>query len=136
MHPFAELSGDWTLEKWEYWLRDRPLSGPVRNLAQHGVMTGPIGAVNTFLISPDHRMIANQSLDGLLGALREDWPQVTLHLQLTAPEGDLPLDRKQQRQQQAEAVARHQVLHDPLLQPLFVDLDASLVSLTLREPKP
>ena len=136
MHPYAELRGEWTLEKWEYWLRDRPLNPAVRNLAQHGLMVGTIGQDNTFRISPEHRVIANQSLDGLLAALKQDWPMLTLRLELTAPEGELPLHRKQQRREHAEAVARHQVLHDPLLLPLFEVLDAELLSLKLRENDP
>lgn len=133
-HPVAVLSGEWTAEKWEFWLRERDLSPAVRNLAQHGLMRGSIGGENYLQLAPEYNVMAQQTQDGLLYALQDEWPNSRLVIELNAPNQALPVQRKAQRYQQAEARARELVLADAAVLPLVEQLGAELLSVELREP--
>jgi len=132
-YPVADLHGDWTPEKWEFWLRERDLTLAVRNLAQHGLMMGCIGSALRFVIAPEHRVLTLEMLDGLQRALQHEWPNSTLEVDFSTPHGSTPVERKQQRRLQAEARAREWVLADPVIAPLVQHFGAQLIDLELKE---
>jgi len=142
-YPPASLTGQWTVDKWEYWLREREISPAVRNLAQHGVMYGQIGGQdNQFVIAPEHRVLTLELVDGLLEALQGEWPNTKIQLEFAEPADVVPMRRKQIRRVQAEARARELIQADPVIAPLIAQLGATLVEMELREqpdeslPKP
>ncbi|MDE2419583.1 MAG: DNA polymerase III subunit gamma/tau [Gammaproteobacteria bacterium] len=136
-HPYAELSGDWTAEKWEYWLRERAqagvLSGGELSLGQHGLMRGEIGGKVEFVIAAEHRVLTSQMLDGLLAALKADWPKTQLEIVHATPIEITPVKRKEARIVQAEVRARELLVSDPAIEPLMKLFDAEVVELEMKE---
>ena len=132
-HPAAELVGAWDSIKWEYWLRERDLSPAVRNLAQHGVLSGQIGGQALFQIAPEHRVLAVELFDGLQTAFAADWPNAELTLQFEPPAQPLPMQMKQQRYEAATARARELVLSDTVIAPLMQVLDAQIIEFELKD---
>lgn len=136
-HPYAELSGEWSAEKWEYWLRERAqagvLSGGELSLGQHGLMRGEIGGKIEFVIAPEHRVLTSQMLDGLLAALKADWPQTQLEIVQATPIEITPVKRKEARIGQAEVRARELLVSDPAIEPLMKLFDAEVVELEMKE---
>jgi len=136
-HPRAELLGEWSAEKWEYWLRERAqtgaLSGGELSLGQHGLMRGEIGGKIEFVIAAEHRVLTSQMLDGLLAALKADWPQTQLEIVQATPIEVTPVKRKEARIVQAEIRARELLVSDPAIEPLMKLFDGEVVELEMKE---
>jgi len=132
-HPAAEVVGSWDSIKWEYWLRERDLSPAVRNLAQHGVLSGQIDGQAVFQIAPEHQVLAVELFDGLQVAFAKDWPDAELTLQFEQPQQPLPMQMKQRRYEVATARARELVLSDAVIAPLMQVLDAQIIEFELKD---
>jgi DNA polymerase-3 subunit gamma/tau len=136
-HPYAELSGEWTAEKWEFWLRERAqsgaLSGGELSLGQHGLMRGEIGGKGEFVIAFEHKVLTSQMLEGLLAALKTDWPQTQLEIVQATPIEVTPVKRKEARIAKAEVRAHELLLSDPAIEPLVRLFDAEIVELEMKE---
>jgi DNA polymerase-3 subunit gamma/tau len=136
-HPYAELSGAWTAEKWEFWLRERAqtsaLSGGELSLGQHGLMRGEIGGKVEFVIAFEHKVLTSQMLDGLLAALKTDWPQTQFEIVQATPIEVTPVKRKEARIAKAEVRAHELLLSDPAVEPLVRLFDAEIVDLEMKE---
>lgn len=136
-HPVAELSGEWTPEKWEFWLREHAskgeLSGGVLSLGQHGMMRGAIGGECEFMIAREHHVLVSQMLDGLLTALKSDWPQTQLQITQSTPTEITPVQRKEKRLKQAQIKAHELLVTDPAIEPLMTLLEGEVVELVMKE---
>lgn len=136
-HPFAELSGDWTPEKWEFWLRERDqagaLSGGELSLGQHGLMQGEIGGKTEFIVAAEHRILTSQLGEGLLAALMVDWPQAQLEIVQATPAEVTPVARKAARIVQARIRASELLVSDPAVAPLITLFDSEIVALEMKE---
>lgn len=136
-HPVAELSGDWTPEKWEFWLREHAskgeLSGGVLSLGQHGIMRGAIGGEIEFMIAREHHVLVSQMLDGLLTALKSDWPQTQLQIIQSTPTEITPVQRKEKRLKQAQIKAHELLVTDPAIEPLMTLFEGEVVELVMKE---
>jgi DNA polymerase-3 subunit gamma/tau len=136
-HPYAELSGEWTAEKWEFWLRERAqtgaLSGGELSLGQHGLMRGEIGGKVEFVIAFEHKVLTSQMLEGLLAALKTDWPHTQLEIVQATPIEVTPVKRKEARIAKAEVRAHELLLSDPAIEPLVRLFDAEIVELVMKE---
>ena len=136
-HPVAELSGEWTAEKWEYWLRERALVGKlfggVLSLGQHGLMRGAIGGAIEFVIAAEHRVLTAEMRHGLLEALKEDWPQTQLEITNVTPDEITPVQRKELRIKQAQIKARELLVIDPVVAPLLTEFEGEIIELVMKE---
>ncbi|WP_410209132.1 DNA polymerase III subunit gamma/tau [Aquirhabdus sp.] len=136
-HPVAELSGEWTAEKWEYWLRERALVGKlfggVLSLGQHGLMRGAIGGAIEFVIAAEHRVLTAEMRHGLLEALKEDWPQTQLEIINVTPDEITPVQRKELRIKQAQIKARELLVIDPVVAPLLTEFEGEIIELVMKE---
>ena len=136
-HPVAELSGDWTPEKWEFWLREHAskgeLSGGVLSLGQHGMIRGAIGGEIEFMIAREHHVLVSQMLDGLLTALKSDWPQTQLQIIHSTPTEITPVQRKEKRLKQAQIKAHELLVTDPAIEPLMTLFEGEVVELVMKE---
>ncbi len=136
-HPVAELSGEWTPEKWEFWLREHAskgeLSGGVLSLGQHGMMRGAIGGESEFMIAREHHVLVSQMLDGLLTALKADWPQTQLQIIQSTPTEITPVQRKEKRLKQAQIKAHELLVTDPAIEPLMTLFEGEVVELVMKE---
>lgn len=132
-HEHVELVGDWTVEKWECWLREADISPAIRNLAQHGIMQGEIGGVCSFVISAEHRLLATELLDSMLESLKQHWPNILMQLDLSEPEAVIPLQRKAIRQEQAEQQAEYLLKKEPTVAALIRQFNGTLTNITLAD---
>lgn len=136
-HPVADLSGEWTPEKWEFWLREHAskgeLSGGVLSLGQHGMMRGAIGGDSEFIIAREHHVLVSQMLDGLLAALKSDWPQTQLQITHSTPTDITPVQRKEKRLKQAQVRAHELLVNDPAIEPLMTLFEGEVVELVMKE---
>lgn len=132
-HNHVELVGEWTVEKWECWLREADITPAVRNLAQHGIMQGQVGGACSFIISTEHRLLATELLDSLLESLKQQWPAIVMQLDLNEPDAVIPLERKARRQQQAEQQAEYLLKKEPAVAALIKQFNASLTNIKLAD---
>lgn len=132
-HKIVELSGQWDIEKWECWLRETDLSPGVRNLAQHGLMQGQIGQQHRFVIAPEHRLMATELMEGLSAALKNQWPDSQIELTFSSIDQPLPLELKQLRYEQALQQADYLMRHEPVVQQLIQQFNASLQEISLKD---
>ncbi|RYY79074.1 MAG: DNA polymerase III subunit gamma/tau [Moraxellaceae bacterium] len=132
-HSSVELTGQWNIEKWECWLREADISPAIRNLAQHGLIRGEIGQAATFLISPQHRLLATELFDGLILALKQQWPTGSVELVFESIHEPLPLQLKEIRREKALQQADYLLRQEPVIQPLIERFAASLTSISLKE---
>lgn len=131
-HQKVALEGQWNLEKWEYWLREADISPAILNLAQHGVMQGEIGQHSTFMIAPEHRLMATELIDGLVAAFKTQWPNSKLEMQLVKTDGLIPLQLKIERQQKAQQQAEKLLTQEPFIKTLIQQFDATLSNVVLK----
>ncbi len=136
-HPVADLSDEWNPEKWEFWLREHAskgeLSGGVLSLGQHGMMRGAIGGECEFMIAREHHVLVSQMLDGLLAALKSDWPQTQLQIIQSTPTEITPVQRKEKRLKQAQIKAHELLVTDPAIEPLMTLFEGEVVELVMKE---
>lgn len=132
-HRAVELTGTWNIEKWECWLREAEISPAIRNLAQHGLIRGEIGQTATFVISPEHRLMATELFDGLSQALTQQWADSRLELLFEHIDAPLPLQLKAIRREKALQQASQLLQQEAAIQPLMTQFAARLTQVSLKE---
>ena len=132
-HKQVALTGDWDIEKWECWLREADITPATLNLAQHGIMEGSIGGECQFVISPEHRLMATELMDGLQQALKTVWPAGTIELVFKQIDTTLPLQLKAIRYEQALQQADHLLRQEPEIKSLIAQFDAHLLNVAFKE---
>lgn len=132
-HHSVELTGTWDIEKWECWLREAEISPAIRNLAQHGLIRGTVGQASTFVISPEHRLLATELFEGLELALQQHWPACRVELVFESIAEPLPLQLKAIRREKALQQADYLLRQEPVIQPLIERFAANLTNITLKE---
>lgn len=138
--PTAELVGEWTLEKWEYWLRNASLIPAVLNLAHKGVMTGEIGKTAHLQVPKAVEKVAHDEFFQRLKArLQEDWAnmQVSYEILDTSTSDQLadmttPEQQQIKRKQQAQQAAEEKMLQEPVVQALITDFNAVVEKIELQ----
>lgn len=96
-----ELEGDWTLDKWEYWLRNSDLTPAVQELAQQGVMTGQIDGESIFYIPQKYEKLLTQFQSNMEEMLRNRWSNNRLSVKYQELSGLTPYDNQVERKQRA-----------------------------------
>lgn len=132
-HEHVELVGEWTIEKWECWLREADISLAILTLAQLGVMQGQIGGACKFMISAEHHVLASELLDGLLHHLKQQWPAMVLQLEFKELDVATPYQRKENRHAQAVQQAEYLLRKEPPVAALIKQFNASLTNIKLAD---
>lgn len=132
-HEKVALEGEWTVEKWECWLREAEITPAVRNLAQHGLMQGVINAESNFLIEMQHRLMATELMDSLIEAVKQQWPASQVTLDFQKLDLQIPLHRKAIRAEKALQQAEFLLHKDPVVNGLVEQFGAKLIDIHLKE---
>lgn len=132
-HEKAELDGEWTIEKWECWLREADITPAVLNLAQHGIMQGRINADSTFVIEMQHRLMATELMDSMIEAIKAQWPNSQIILDFKKVDIRTPLQRKAVRAEKALQQAHYLLHQEPLVVGLVQQFEAKLIDISLKE---
>ena len=121
--PPQDLTGEWTAEKWDYWLQvareAEVLAQDELALARQGIMIGLCDGKATFVTSVDskHLQITFQQL---AKKLQQQFTQAEIDLQIDSgvmqADDKTPERRQQARLVQAKTVAESKLLNTPVMQ--------------------
>ena len=126
------LEGEWTLEKWEYWFRNSQLSPAVQELAQHGVMTGEIGGNTVFHIPQEYENMLTQLQQGLIDALKQQWPNTQFTVEYGAVNTSTPYVMQSIRKEKAFHRATELLQQQPVIKSLIETFDGELQNIQLK----
>ncbi len=125
--PPQDLQGEWTPQKWDYWLhiahQQSLLDKDEQAVARKGVMVGDINGKSQF-ITDTHSPSLNSIFANLVSKLTDYFSQIDISLLLYNPatHGDslhaTPERLQQSRQNAAIAFATHQLSQLPVMQAL------------------
>ena len=126
------LTGEWTVDKWEYWFRSSELSPALQELAQHGLMTGEIGGASIFHVPKQYERLVTQMQHVLEQALHAQWPATRFQVQYEELEQATPYDLQYKRKEKANQRAS-ELLHDePAVKSLLSAFDGKLENIQLK----
>ncbi len=130
--PEQDLTGEWTLEKWEYWFRQSDLSPALQELAQHGLMQGEINAESVFVIAPQYEQLLTSLQSHLEQALHATWPKTRFSVKYQDLSTTTPYYLQAQRKQLAQQRAVELLQNEPVVKDLIRQFDASLDNVQLK----
>lgn len=127
--PPQTLAGEWTVEKWDYWLQtareNKQLAEDELALARQGVMTGLCDGEATFLTGVNSPHL-HATFAQLITKLQDQFPNTQIALQVDPSIGQQALSetgngrtpemRQKQRLKQAETVATQKLQQSPVMQ--------------------
>lgn len=133
-----ELVGQWTPEKWDYWLQTARESGALAYdqlaMARQGVMTGEISGESVFKVAFDTKNM--QSIfKHLANHLSQQFgAQVSIAVDTSLNsdnQGLLPQNRQKVREVKAKDYAKQLLTQSPVMQRLIHDFKGEIVNLKL-----
>jgi len=118
-----ELTGEWSSEKWDYWLQTareaEVLAQDELALARQGTMTGQCNGNATFLTSVDSKHL-QVTFQQLAAKLQQQFTQAQIDLKIDnsimQSDDKTPERRQQKRLEQAKTVAETKLLNTPVMQ--------------------
>ncbi|MFK4000219.1 DNA polymerase III subunit gamma/tau, partial [Psychrobacter namhaensis] len=121
--PPQELTGEWTPEKWDYWLQTARESDVLAQdelaLARQGMVTGLCNGQATFVTSVDSRHLQT-TFQQLAAKLQQQFTQAKIDLRIDGSimqaDDKTPERRQQKRLLQAKTVAESKLLNTPVMQ--------------------
>lgn len=126
------LEGDWSLEKWEYWLRNSDLTPAVQELAQQGVMTGQIDGESTFYIPEKYEKLLTQFQSAMEDMLSNQWTNIRLTVKYQELEGSTPYDKQLERKQRAYQRAEVLLSNEDVVKGLVNTFGGTLHNIQLK----
>lgn len=130
--PEQELSGAWTVEKWEYWFRNSDLSPAVQELAQYGIMSGEINATCQFYIPQKYEKLLNQQQHNLEEALKQQWSNTVLSISYEEVSEVTPYMLQIARKERAYERAVTLIKEEPSVKALIDTFDAEIHNIQLK----
>jgi DNA polymerase III subunit gamma/tau len=127
-----DLTGDWTVEKWEYWFRNSELSPAVQELAQQGLMKGQIDAASVFVIPKQYEQMLGQLQHHLEQALKNQFSNTHFSVQFADVEGTTPYQLQHIRKEKAQVRARELVENDQTVKALMDAFDGHIENIQLK----
>ena len=117
------LTGEWTPDKWDYWLQCAREAGSLAPdelaLARQGMMTGYCNDKAVFVTAVDSKHL-QATFQQLAAKLQEQFTQADISLQIDSSimqaDDKTPERRQQKRLIQARAVAESRLLNTPVMQ--------------------
>ncbi len=130
--PEQDLTGQWTVQKWDYWIRTAAISPAVQELAQNARMSGHIEGVSTLTIAPQYQNMLSQLQSLLEAALQVVWPTQQLNIVYAEPNDVTPYHLQQQRKQNAYARAETLLQQHPTISAFLNHFDGALDNIQLK----
>ena len=117
------MTGEWTPEKWDYWLQCARESGSLASdelaLARQGMMTGHCNDKAVFVTAVDSKHL-QATFQQLAAKLQEQFTQADISLQIDGSvmqsDDKTPERRQQKRLIEARTVAESKLLNTPVMQ--------------------
>ncbi|TXJ08442.1 MAG: DNA polymerase III subunit gamma/tau [Acinetobacter sp.] len=127
-----DLTGQWTLEKWDYWLRQADLSPAAKEMAQHTLMQGEIAGQSVLVIDPSHQRIIEPFIETLKTQLTQCNENLTLELNYQSIQENTPLQLQHLRKQHAYQYAEQKIATHPAIAEMIAQFSAKVVDLKLK----
>lgn len=127
-----DLTGEWTLDKWEFWFRNSDLSPAVQELAQQGIMTGQIDGVSIFHIPSRYEQLLSQLQHVLDSTLKNQWAGTQFSIQYQEVETITPYVLQAERKQRAYQRAADLLHEEPIVKSLMDALDGKIHNIQLK----
>lgn len=128
-----DLTGQWTLEKWDYWLRQSSLSPMQKEYAQHGVMQGDISGTSILTLDPSYQKTfesVSEAIEAQLKTLNEN---LSLHVNYQATEDTTPFQLQQERKIVAYQQAEQKILQHKVIQEITTQFSAQVEELKFKD---
>ena len=141
-----ELTGEWTPEKWDYWLQEARESGSLaedeRALARQGIMTGLCNGEATFVTGVDSKHL-RATFEQLAAKLQQQFKNAHIQLkagsvalsEILSNDQQIPQHRQQERVNHARATAEVLLLQSPVMQYLSERGEGKMGLPQLRDPE-
>ncbi|AAZ18907.1 DNA polymerase III, gamma subunit / DNA polymerase III, tau subunit [Psychrobacter arcticus 273-4] len=121
--PPQELIGEWTAEKWDYWLQTAREAGSLAQdelaLARQGMMTGSCNAEAVFVTAVDSKHL-QATFEQLATKMQLQFPAAAISLRIDSSimqaDDKTPERRQQKRLVQAKTVAESRLFNTPVMQ--------------------
>lgn len=133
-----ELVGEWTPEKWDYWLQTARDVGALAYdqlaMARQGVMTGEISGESVFKVAFDTKNMQSifKHLANHLGEQFGAQVSIAVDTSLNSDNEDLlPQNRQKLREVKAKDYAKELLIQSPVMQRLIHDSKGEIVNLKL-----
>lgn len=138
--PEQTLEGEWTPDKWDYWLQTARESGALAQdqlaMARQGVMTGEISGRSEFKVAFDTKNMQSifQHLANHLTQQFGAQVSIAIDTSLSSEQAELlPQSRQKNREIQAKNYAQELITNSPVMQRLIHDAQGKITSLKLFE---
>lgn len=131
--PKVELDGEWTLEKWDYWIEQANLIPAEFNLATKGVMTGDITGKSVFKISNNLEKLTNEFFERLTQTLKQFWADTDYSVSLVEDTLTTPEQQKSQRYDNALAAVCQKMMQEPIVIQLQNQFNATVTDIQMNE---
>ena len=117
------MTGEWTPEKWDYWLQTaREGDGLAQDelaLARQGMMTGSCNASSVFVTAVDSKHL-QATFEQLAAKMQREFPDASVSLQIDSSimqaDDKTPERRQQKRLVEAKTVAESKLRNTPVMQ--------------------
>ena len=121
--PPQDLIGEWTPEKWDYWLQTVREAGDLAQdelaLARQGMMTGSCNDKAVFVTAVDSKHL-QATFEQLAAKMQLEFPDAAISLQIDSSimqaDDKTPERRQQKRLIEAKTVAESKLLNTPVMQ--------------------
>ncbi len=127
-----DLTGQWTLEKWDYWLRQSNLSPAVQELAQHAVIKGDIAGQSELIVDASYQRMFEGFAETIKQQLKNLNDNLQLQISYQVIDEPTPLQLQQQRKQQAYATAQEKITDHAVVKAITEEFSASIVELKFK----
>lgn len=127
-----DLTGEWTVDKWEFWFRTSQLSPAVQELAQYGVMQGQIDGESIFYLPEKYHKLMNQMQVNLESALKQQWSNTNFKVQYADIHEKTPYMMQQLRKEQAFNKTVELLQAEPIINDLVDRFDAKLENIQIK----
>ena len=130
--PEQDLTGEWTLEKWEYWFRQADISPAMQGIAQQGIMRGQINGLSELVIPPEYQAMLEQLQSSLQEALVQQWPNTQFTVVYEAVNRATPFHAQTVRKQKAHQRAEELLREHPVIGDLIQSFEGELQNVELH----
>lgn len=126
------LLGEWTLEKWDYWLRQDRLSPAIKEIAQHGIMQGKIEGASILMLDPSYQRMFEGFIHEVENALQGLNENLKLNVQYQTIQQKNPFTLQQERKRQAYQAAQQKLAQHPAVEQLIQEFSANIEEFQLK----
>ncbi|KAA8735326.1 DNA polymerase III subunit gamma/tau [Acinetobacter qingfengensis] len=127
-----QLTGEWNLEKWDYWLRQSDLTPAIKEFAQHGMMYGQISGKSELHLDPSYQGMFEQFEHVLQTHLQQLSADLQLQVRYHVMTEQCPYTLQQQRKRDAYQAAYDKVAEHAAVSALSEHFSASIENLKLK----